>query len=95
MKSDSYCKGRQNILDSFDAFEKTAKGGMPHRLLDSHPNGSHLVLQGGRGPESAVWEKETGRIVWAPDHAIALAWLKQGTQIAALSDACVVPVRCE
>lgn len=73
-------------MASFETFEKTAKGDTPHRLLDNHPDGNYLVLQGGRGPESAVWEKKTGRIVWAPDNAIALAWLNQGTQIAVLSE---------
>ncbi|SRR5260370_1310496 len=71
-------------MASFEDFEKIQRGSTPSRLLDSHPDGRHVALQTDRGSESAVWEKETKRIVWAPSYAIALSWLKNGTQIAGL-----------
>jgi hypothetical protein len=71
----------------FSEFEKTPGGDAPHCLLDSHPDGKYLAMQAGGGPEGLVWEKETKRIAWIPDRAIALAWLRNGTQIAVLREA--------
>ncbi|HLG78229.1 MAG TPA: hypothetical protein VKX46_17570, partial [Ktedonobacteraceae bacterium] len=58
----------------FDQFEKLA-GGAPYRILDKHPDGRHIVMQAKAhySDRSAVWEQGTGRIVWKPERAIALA----------------------
>src|SRR5260370_37328462 len=66
----------------FSEFEKTPRGDAPYRLSASHPDGKYLAMQAGPGPEGLVWEKETKQIVWKPDRAIVLAWLRNGTQIA-------------
>lgn len=73
---------------SFEAFEKLP-GGVPYRFLDSHPDGKHLAMQAKEhsSGRSAVWEKETKRIIWRPDRAVALSWLREGTQIAVLREA--------
>jgi hypothetical protein len=72
----------------FDEFEKLP-GGAPYRLLGSHPDGNHVAMQAKAytSGRSAVWEKETKRIAWRPERAIALAWLRNGTQIGVLREA--------
>src|SRR5258708_34343997 len=66
----------------FSEFEKTPRGDAPYRLSASHPDGKYLAMQAGPGPEGLVWGKGTKQIVWKPDRAIVLAWLRNGTQIA-------------
>jgi hypothetical protein len=78
------------IVVEFDAFERTPKGNAPYRILDSHPDGQYLAMQSGHA-ESFVWERETKRIAWRPDRAIALAWLRDGMQIAVLREASDAP----
>jgi len=77
----------------FEEFEKLAGGNAPYRLLDSHPDGKHLTMQAKAhsSGRSAVWEKETRRLAWVPERAIALAWLRSGTQIAVLREANASP----
>lgn len=70
----------------FSEFEKTPRGDAPYRLSASHPDGKYLAMQAGPGPDGFVWEKETKQIVWKPDRARALAWLRNGTQIAAFRE---------
>jgi hypothetical protein len=72
---------------AFDTFEPMP-GGAPYRLLDRHPDGIHLVMQAKehRAGRSAVWETGSRQIVWKPDRAIALAWLRNGTQIGVLQE---------
>ncbi len=79
-------------MGPFDIFEKMP-GGRPYRLLGSHPDGKHVALQAKEhhAGRSAVWEQETGHIVWKPERAIALAWLSNGTQIGALREASTAP----
>lgn len=76
----------------FDTFEKMP-GETPYRLLEIHPTGKYLAMQAKehRSGRSAVWEKETGQIVWKPDRAIALAWLRGGMQIGVLREASNAP----
>ncbi len=80
----------------FAAFEKMASGTATYRLLDRHPDGKYLAMQGKawRSGRSAVWEQESRRLVWAPERAIALAWLRNGTQIAVLQEANASPYEC-
>ncbi len=72
----------------FETFERLP-GGMPYRLLDRHPDGTHVALQAKEhyAGRSAVWNTDTKRIVWQPERAIALAWLQDGTQIGVLREA--------
>jgi len=76
----------------FDMFEKLA-GGAPYRVLDTHPDGRHIVMQAKAhySGRSAVWEQETGHIVWRPERAIALAWLRNGTHLGVLREASETP----
>lgn len=80
-------------MGPFEEFEKMAGRNTPYRLLDSHPDGKHLAMQATAhcSGRSAVWEKETKRLVWVPERAIALAWLRSGTQIAVLREAFASP----
>lgn len=85
-------KRRELQMIPFDRFEKMP-GGLPYRLLASHPDGRHVAMQASEhdAGRSAVWEQETGHIVWKPERAIALAWLRHGTQIAVLREANTAP----
>ncbi len=74
---------RPSFMAAFAGFEKTPRGALPALLLDTHPDRTYVALRT-KQYESAIWEQESKRLVWAPHHAIALAWLKQGTQIAGL-----------
>src|SRR6476646_2629411 len=52
----------------------------PWQLLDRHPDGLHAAMQvivvlETTVERAAVWDVETGRIVWAPEGVSALAWL--------------------
>lgn len=74
-------------MATFDEFEKLP-GGVPYRLLGSHPDGNYVAMQAKAHPSgrSAVWDRETKRIAWRPERAIALAWLRNGTQIGVLRE---------
>ncbi len=67
---------------SFEAFE----GEKPDRLLNKHPDGTHVALQITIGDvyPAAIWSTETKRLVWSPEEAYGLSWLREGTQIAVL-----------
>lgn len=71
----------------FSAFEEIERE-KPFRLLDQHPDGLHLAMQVATSDvfSAAVWNKETKQRVWSPEDAHALAWLQEGTQIAALQN---------
>ncbi len=67
---------------TFEAFE----GEKPDHLLNKHPDGTYLALQVTIGDvyPAAIWSTETKRLVWSPEDAYGLSWLREGTQIAAL-----------
>lgn len=66
---------------TFEAFE----GEKPYLLLDRHPDGAYLALQVDIGDiAAAIWSAETRRLVWSPEYASGLAWLRGGTQLTAL-----------
>lgn len=68
-------------FETFEAFE----GEKPYLLLDRHPDGTYLALQVDIGDvAAAIWSTETKRLVWSPEDACALSWLRGGTQLAAL-----------
>ncbi len=72
---------------NFDTFEKTPRGERPYGILDRHPDGKHLAMQAGSDPlENHVWDMQTNHRAWSPEGAIALAWLRDGTQIVVLQD---------
>lgn len=70
-------------MASYKGFEKTPRGYRPVLLLDTHPDGRYVALRTEQY-ESAIWEQKSNRLVWAPSYAIALSWLKRGSQIAGL-----------
>jgi len=72
---------------NFDEFESLEKE-KPFFLLDQHPDGKHLEMHVEIGDVylAAVWNIDTKRLAWFPEDAHALAWLHQGTQIAALQN---------
>jgi len=71
----------------FRTFE-TLEEKKPDRLLDRHPDGKYLAMQVSTADAylAAIWDNETKRLTWSPEAAHALAWLRQGTQIAALQN---------
>jgi hypothetical protein len=71
-------------FSAFEGFE----GERPYLLLEKHPDGKHLALQVATADVflAAVWNNDTKRLVWFPKDAHGLAWLHQGTQIAALQN---------
>jgi hypothetical protein len=58
-------------------------GVAPFRALDQHPDNVHVALQT-PNDESAVWDINTGNIVWRPDETPALCWMSGGGQFVAL-----------
>lgn len=71
-------------FSSFETFESEK----PTHLLDKHPDGKHLAMQVETEDVflAAIWNMETKQRVWSPEDAHALAWLQEGTQIAALQN---------
>lgn len=71
-------------FSTFETFERKK----PDRLLDQHPDGKHLAMQVSTVDAylAAIWNSETRCLAWSPDNAHGLAWLRQGTQIAALQN---------
>lgn len=58
------------------------EGQRPYRLLDRHPTGAYLALAApGEQTSAAVWESQTGKLVWVPKGAILLSWLEHGAQV--------------
>jgi len=62
---------------------------LPDRLIDRHPNGDLVALQITSSPVSraAIWDANTGRLYWAPEHTIALCWTHGGHQIVLVREA--------
>jgi hypothetical protein len=66
----------------------------PFRVLDHHPDGSLVALQvitnhpqtSTTAEFSGIWEIRTGRIVWAPENTIAMAWCADGKEICMLRE---------
>src|SRR5579885_1682813 len=79
-------EGLSCMID-FRTFE-TLEGKKPDCLLDRHPDGKYLAMQVSTKDAylAAIWNNETKRLAWSPVDAHALAWLRQGTQIAALQN---------
>jgi hypothetical protein len=71
----------------FNTFE-TFEGEKPYLLLDQHPDGNYLAMQIATTDVflAAIWNTETRRLAWFPEEAYGLAWLRQGTQIAAFQN---------
>lgn len=71
-------------FSTFEAFE----GEKPDHLLNKHPDGTYLALQVTIGDvyPAAIWSTETKHLVWSPEDAYGLSWLREGTQLAALQD---------
>jgi hypothetical protein len=61
-------------------------GTHPSAVLDVHPDGRHVALQAPTSTHetAAVWDRQTGRLVWAPEDTQALCWLPGGAQLAVL-----------
>ena len=61
-------------------------GTYPSAVLDVHPDGRHIALQAPTSTygSGAVWDRQTGRLVWAPEDTQALCWLPGGRQLVAL-----------
>ncbi len=60
-------------------------GVSPFEELDRHPDGEYVAMRTGwaageRGERAAVWEVRTGKVAWAPAGAVAIAWLRDGSQ---------------
>ncbi len=74
----------------FSTFEPL-HGKRPYQLLDSHPNNQYVALQvvailEALAERAGVWDRNTGKLVWAPEDVRALAWLYGGEQVAMLSE---------
>lgn len=58
------------------------QGQHPYRLLDRHPSGAYVALAAyGEQTSVAVWERQTGKLAWAPKGAVLLSWLEHGEQL--------------
>ena len=62
-------------------------GERPFVMLDSHPNGRYVALQVVTYLETtcnraAVWDRDTGKLEWAPEGVSALAWMPSGEHVA-------------
>jgi hypothetical protein len=57
-------------------------------LLDAHPDGRHVALQAGDSPlnRAGVWDASTGRLVWEPEHTVAMSWLPNGREVLLVHD---------
>ncbi len=72
---------------NFDNFEEV-RGKKPYLVQDQHPNKKYLAMRF-HAPDAdmaAIWDAETKQGVWSPETIYSLAWLHQGTQIAALQN---------
>ena len=69
------------------------QGEEPFHILDQHRDGIYVAMQVETADtySAAVWNTETKLLVWSPENAHALAWVHEGTQIAALEN----PLRSE
>lgn len=69
-------------------------GKRPYRVINLHPQGQFVALQvwakhpqnGRNGQFCAIWESATGKIVWTPEHTIAMAWGPDGNEIGMLRE---------
>lgn len=64
-------------------------GEVPLRELSHHPTSAEAVLVAyvAGGQRAAVWNTDTGALVWAPDGARAIAWMPDGATVAVVRDA--------
>jgi hypothetical protein len=74
----------------FSTFEKL-HGKRPYQLLDRHPENQYVALQmvatlETMAERAGVWDRHSGKLVWAPEGVRALAWLHGGEQIAMLHE---------
>jgi hypothetical protein len=72
---------------NFDDFEDI-QGEKPYLVQDWHPDKKYLAMRF-HAPDAdmaAVWDAETKQVVWSPEIIYSLAWLRQGTYIAAIQN---------
>ena len=77
-------------LSTFEPF----MGETPFRVLSRHAHDQFVALQvmadhpqtGHSSEFSALWDSLTGKIVWAPEHTIAMAWRPDGNQVGLLRE---------
>jgi hypothetical protein len=57
-------------------------GAKPSALVAAHPGGRYVALHVPSSPlnRAAIWEVATGRLVWAPEETVALAWTPDGEE---------------
>jgi hypothetical protein len=82
------------LLNDRDRYEPL-DGQQPAFTLDEHPDGVHLALLAVASPynRSAVWDRRTRRVAWAPDGTQALCWLPGGREIALVREGARWPER--
>jgi len=63
-------------------------GILPHLVLDRHPDGRAVALQAPFSPldRAAVWDAQTGALIWNPGVTMALHWLPNGEEIVLLRE---------
>src|SRR5437899_7911896 len=60
-----------------------------YRMLDRHPSGRYTAREAigsARGPAAAVWDTQTGSIVYAPHPASLIGWLNSGSDVMLVRD---------
>lgn len=69
-------------------------GNQPVFVTGEHPDGVHVALMAVASPHNraAVWNRRTGRIVWAPADTDAVCWLPGGEQVVLVRGPGAVPL---
>jgi hypothetical protein len=66
------------LLETFEPLDGTR----PYNVLDRHPDGRSIALQAylasAHGERAAVWDLDSGTLIWKPSDTIALCWLLEG-----------------
>lgn len=66
-------------------------GVSPLDELDRHPQGDYVAMRTGwdsedRSERAGVWDVRTGKVAWAPADAVAIAWMRAGSEVLVVVD---------
>lgn len=60
----------------------------PEWLMSRHPSERIVVLQttAGDADRAAVWDEESGQLLWQPEHTTAMSWSPDGKHVLSVTD---------